>query len=262
LLADADRRYTAGQFQAAGERYLVAARAAGDLAEGRTARARALRARVALAASVPDLEAVQADVAHLAQRSGPGGGPEAAALGTLLERLAPAGSPDLVQLRGAELARDSLRATTLAGRLFVTFAERHPESLFAPKALVAALPLLPERHDSLMGVLHRLYAASPYVAALRGETSPAYAALEDSLARGFGATLATGAATRSSGAPGRGPVTGPRGPWWDEIFPEGAGAAAEADAESPVRPSRPTDRLRPAERPATERPGGERPAQP
>lgn len=259
LLADADRRYAAGHFAAAADRYRLAARAGGELPEGRAGRVRALRARVALAGTAADLEAVQAELARMAQGTPQGGGSEASALATLLERVAPASAPELVQLRGAELARDSLGAATLAGQLFVTFAERHPESLFAPKALVAALPLLPERHDSLLGVLRRVYGASPYVAALRGEASPAYAGLEDSLARAFGVALATRSAFR--GLVGRAPVTGPRGPWWDEVFPEQTGRVAEVETtEGPVRrPARPParrpgDRPNPPERPASERP--------
>jgi len=161
------------------------------------------------------------------------------------------------------LARDSLRAAALAGALFVAFAQRHPESLFAPKALVAALPLLPERHDSLLDVLDRAYGSSPYVAALRGEISPAYAGLEDSLARALGVSTRT--AVRSAGPAGRAPVAGPRGPWWDEIFPESGRPVAAGDSASvPVRAPGPPrgqprapDRARPA-RP-TERPT-ERPA--
>ncbi|HKR55089.1 MAG TPA: hypothetical protein VJS20_02230, partial [Gemmatimonadales bacterium] len=57
---------------------------------------------------------------------------------------------------------------------------------FAPKAIVAALPLSPERADSLSRTLTERYAASPYSLALRGAPSPGYNAAEDSLARLFG----------------------------------------------------------------------------
>lgn len=261
LLADADRRYAAGEFAAARDRYLVVSRAGGELPEARTARVRALRATAALAVTPADLQAVRADLARLTRTTERGAGTEAAAFAGLLQRIAPPEAGEAVQLRGAELARDSLRATALAGGLFVAFAERHPESLFAPKALVAALPLLPERHDSLRGVLEGVYGSSPYAAALRGEPSPAYAGLEDSLARALG--VATHTAVRSAGPAGRAPVAGPRGPWWDEVFPESGRPVTPGDsANIPVRApgrqpqNRPPDRARP--RP-TERPA-ERPA--
>lgn len=262
LLADADRRYAAGEFAAARDRYLEASQAGGDLPEARTARVRAVRATGALARTPADLGAVREDLARVTRTGDRGAGTEAAAFARLLQRVAPADASEAAELRGAELARDSLRAAALAGELFVAFAERHPESLFAPKALVAALPLLPERHDSLLDVLDRAYGSSPYVVALRGEISPGYAGLEDSLARALG--VATRTAARSAGPTGRAPFAGPRGPWWDEVFPGSGRPGVPGDsANVPVGPpgprpqNRPPDRGRPAPRPAerpTERP--------
>jgi hypothetical protein len=116
--------------------------------------------------------------------------------------------------RAAELARDS-GATRRAGRLFLDLAAANPTSLFAPKALVAALPLLPDRHDSIIGVLDAAYAGSPYTRALRGEASAAYAAAEDSLARELGVQLGRGGPVSTAGRGGiaPSPLTGPRGPW-------------------------------------------------
>jgi hypothetical protein len=116
--------------------------------------------------------------------------------------------------RAAELARDS-GATRRAGRLFLDVAAANPTSLFAPKALVAALPLLPDRHDSIIGVLDATYAGSPYTRALRGEASAAYAAAEDSLARELGVRLGRGGPVPTAGRGGiaPSPLTGPRGPW-------------------------------------------------
>src|SRR5207247_1693094 len=82
--------------------------------------------------------------------------------------------------------RDSLRATHLAAALFESFARAIPTSLFAPKAIVAALALEPGAADSLLPVLDSAYPASPYTLALHGENSPAYAAAEDSLAQMLG----------------------------------------------------------------------------
>ena len=86
----------------------------------------------------------------------------------------------------AELARDSLQAIALAGQLFLETAARDTGSLFAPKALIAALTLLPERRDSIMALLDSRYAGSPYTRAFHGDASLAYAAAEDSLAREMG----------------------------------------------------------------------------
>lgn len=114
----------------------------------------------------------------------------------------------------AERARDS-GATRLAGRLLLDLAAANPTSLFAPKALIAALPLLPDRHDSIIGVLDAAYAESPYTRALRGEASAAYAAAEDSLARELGVQLGRGEPARAAGRGSTAgpPLTGPRGPW-------------------------------------------------
>src|SRR5207302_629255 len=72
------------------------------------------------------------------------------------------------------------------GRLFVGFARTHPGSPFAPKALVAALAVLPDAHASLVAALDARYPASPYTLALRGADSPAFAAAEDFLAQSLG----------------------------------------------------------------------------
>jgi len=144
--------------------------------------------------------------------------------------------------RSAELARDSLGAPRLAGQLFLALAATDAGSLFAPKALVAALPLVPERHDSILGVLGGTYAASPYTRALRGEASLAYGAAEDSLARQLGVQVARGptaAAARPSAL-----RTGPRGPWLEEPPIRAAPAAPIRGRERPGEPGRraPTER--------------------
>jgi hypothetical protein len=121
--------------------------------------------------------------------------------------------------RAGELARDSLDANPLATALLLGFARRDPQSLFAPKAILAALPLNPERADSLTGVLARQYAASPYTLALRGAPSPGYAVAEDSLARLFGIRSAgVGAGVRVVTAWAV-PLTGRRGPLLDPPEP-------------------------------------------
>jgi len=119
------------------------------------------------------------------------------------------------RFRVAEIARDSLHAPALAGRLFLDAAAADTASLYAPKALIAALAVLPERRDSLVALLDARYAGSPYTRAFHGEPSVAYATAEESLARELGVQ---GGSTRSAGVsavPFAAPVPGPRGPRFD-----------------------------------------------
>ena len=151
--------------------------------------------------------------------------------------------------------RDSLAAPHLAGRLFVGFARTHPGSPFAPKALVAALAVLPDAHDSLVAALDARYPASPYTLALRGADSPAFAAAEDFLAQSLGVereALQEASFVRRV-AP---PVPGPRGPTLDPPF-EAAGAGQPASPPARARPrpgqrdDEPARRPRPVGRPAS-----------
>jgi hypothetical protein len=144
--------------------------------------------------------------------------------------------------RAAEVARDSLGAPMLAGQLFLELAAADSSSLYAPKALIAALALVPDRRDSIAAVLDARYSTSPYTRAFHGESSVAYAAAEDSLARALGVEVAR--VSLPAGARFAGPLTGPRGPWLEEPLARAAVAAA-------MRPARAT---RPGERPTRDRP--------
>jgi hypothetical protein len=117
------------------------------------------------------------------------------------------------RLRVAELARDSLRAPLLAATLFLEAAARDTASLFAPKALIAAMALLPDKRDSIAALLDTRYASSPYSRALHGEASVAYAAAEDSLARELGMEgLSQHIAPAGTRTESPTQITGPRGP--------------------------------------------------
>jgi len=109
-----------------------------------------------------------------------------------------------------------LHAPALAGQLFLDAVAADSTSLYAPKALIAALAVLPERRDSLVAVLDSRYAGSPYTRVFHGQPSVAYAAAEDSLARELGVK---GGAMRSNamstGVLFDAPVPGPRGPRFD-----------------------------------------------
>jgi hypothetical protein len=81
----------------------------------------------------------------------------------------------------AELARDSLAAPALAALLFRRIVEGWHDSPYTPKALLAGQQLDPLWADSARALLTGRYAASPYLAFLRGEESEGYRQLEDSL---------------------------------------------------------------------------------
>lgn len=173
------------------------------------------RARIARATERDDLTPIATELSRSLRTMS--GTDEAAHLIdwiTAVQAVPSAATPSAgARLRVAELARDSLQAPLLAGRLFLEAAASDTASLFAPKALIAASSLLPEQHDSIVALLDRRYAASPYARALHGEASAAYAAAEDSLARELGMQSliqrVAPAAGRSDGPSG---ITGPRGP--------------------------------------------------
>jgi len=119
------------------------------------------------------------------------------------------------RFRVAEIARDSLHAPALAGQLFLDAAAADSASLYAPKALIAALAVLPERRDSLVALLDARYAGSPYTRAFHGQPSVAYATAEESLARELGVQGGSTSSAGVSAVPFAAPVPGPRGPRFD-----------------------------------------------
>ncbi|HEV8303877.1 MAG TPA: hypothetical protein VGQ25_02855 [Gemmatimonadales bacterium] len=247
LIADGDRLLAGGEPDGAVARYRQAEAVAAAAGEAGLARVRRQRALVARAAAPAELAPVIAELTRLSRPDAGGGGAGVAEARRLLDLLArittpPTAGTSGAAFRTAEFARDSLNALRLAGRLFLDLAAADSGSLFAPKALIAALPLLPDRHDSIVGALDAAYAASPYTRALHGEASVAYAAAEDSLARALGVQRGRAAPAPPQGTRFAGPLTGPRGPWLDD---------------APVR------RVEPAP-PSRRRPGAERdrPARP
>jgi hypothetical protein len=133
----------------------------------------------------------------------------------------------------------------------VRFADRHPTSLFAPKALIAAAALRSESLDSIRGLLRARYPDSPYTLVFTGQGSPTFQVTEDSLAIALGLSrsvaLARGGLSFRVGAP----RTGPRGPDLDPLL-ERTGTvtvrrATPAERRPPASQRRPADR--PAERP-------------
>jgi hypothetical protein len=123
----------------------------------------------------------------------------------------------VARFRVAELARDSLHAPALAGQLFLEAVAADPRSVYAPKALIAALAVLPERRDSIVALLDSRYATSPYTRVFHGALSVAYTAAEDSLARELGVqAMGPRSPVVSSGVRFDAPVPGPRGPRFEQ----------------------------------------------
>jgi len=268
LIADGDRLLALADYDAAAARYRQAQLAAPAANEAGLARVRELRVLAARAVERRDLVPIVAELTRMSRPSagdmggggggsgraggwarggggggggggGTGGAAEARSLLDLVTHVASTPETPGLAFRAAELARDSLRAPHLAGALFLSLAAADSGSLFAPKALVAALALLPDRRDSIAAVLESGYAASPYAQALRGEATPAYTAAEDSLARELGVQVAraTPSAAGEAGARFGVPLTGPRGPVLEE--PPAARPARVRPQTPPPPPPRP-----------------------
>ena len=162
-----------------------------DSTVGQQARVREARLTAARAETSDELAAAERRLRALVDEglTGPAAAEARAAAALVRRALVVDTAEPAAMFRAAELARDSLGARRLAGLLFLRLVRLRPASLFAPKALVAAAVLLPERHDSLVAVLDAAYAGSPYTLAFRGAASPAFGAAEDSLARALGIVL-------------------------------------------------------------------------
>jgi len=238
LIADADRQFAAGDHESAAARYRRAV-AIAPPATNEAGRA-ALGIQRVLLTSARDRSDVKPIETELARMSLEPGAVEAKHVLDLVRQATLIAETHASGFRAAELARDSLAAPALAGALFLEVAARDTASLYAPKALVAALPLLPERHDSIVALLNARYATSPYTRAFYGEPSVAYAAAEDSLARELGVQIAR-AVVVAAGARTDLPIPGPRGPHLEEIET----ARASARARPANRPAAAAGRDRP-----------------
>jgi len=246
LLADGARWLTARELDSAAARFTAVAALVPDSVEGARAQVLLLLVRGARADSLADVAAVRGDLSRLNQGTGGSLAPaEIRALDDVLRAVLLGRDSEPTEFRAAEYARDSLRAPRLAGRLFVEFARRHDASLFAPKALVAALPYAGEDRDSILSALDSTYGASPYTLALRGELSPAFQAAEDSLASALGLTLVDAGAAWSNRIAL--PVSGPRGPLVDPPIVTDVDQPQPKARPKPVRPGLRPDR--PRERP-------------
>lgn len=219
-LDDGDRLLRIDQFDSADARYVQAGRAAPDSAEADIAQFRRIRARLIGRATPESLSAISMALAPLAEHGA--AVTEARQLVAVIRRLQTTDSTALSAFRNGELARDSLGAHRLAAEILLRFARGRPTSIFAPKAILAALPITAPPNDSLVAVLDATYPTSPYTLAFRGKATTAYTAAEDSLAQLFGlhdvglGSITPRVVVASRWAP---PVPGPKGPRLEDIPP-------------------------------------------
>jgi tetratricopeptide (TPR) repeat protein len=96
---------------------------------------------------------------------------------------------DLRLFLAGEAARDSLEAPRLAAGIFRRILAWWPSSPYAAKVVLATQQLDTTWADSARAILETQYPDSPYLALIRGESTPAYKQLEDSLGA-FAASLA------------------------------------------------------------------------
>jgi tetratricopeptide (TPR) repeat protein len=112
-----------------------------------------------------------------------------------------AGAPlgDLSFFHQAEIARDSLRAPALAAWFFRRIESDWDQSPYLPKILLARVVLEPDSSDALRRRLAG-FGESPYLRYLRGEMTPEFRVLEDSLAFYLGDRAAAAATRQMRGA--------------------------------------------------------------
>ena len=184
LVHDGERWMAAGDTAAATERFQAARDAARDSVEGRVARAWLGVLGVRAARSLAAVDSLHEELRSAVQRGGRPvqiAGRVTGILGradSLLDHPAP---DELSLFVTAEQLRDSVLAVPLAGRLFTEIATRFPESVIAPKALLAAAQLRLPGSDSLVDIVQTRYAGSVYARALTGDAGERYQAVEDSL---------------------------------------------------------------------------------
>ncbi|NJD10201.1 MAG: tetratricopeptide repeat protein [Gemmatimonadetes bacterium] len=101
----------------------------------------------------------------------------------------------------AEFARDTLRSPGLAHQLFLAYADVGASTVWAPKALLAALQLAVESEQVELRQRIRQYGGNPYVAAAQGESPDpaAYSAAEERLGRAVEAVRTDAAAAALAG---------------------------------------------------------------
>jgi hypothetical protein len=125
----------------------------------------------------------------LSDQSTPLGPAIAAVHATTTAVTPPTPQGDLRLFFAGEVARDSLQAPRLAAGIFRRILDWWPSSPYAAKVVLATQQLDTAWADSARAILEARYPDSPYLALIRGESTPAYKQLEDSLGA-FAASLA------------------------------------------------------------------------
>jgi hypothetical protein len=236
LAADGDRWLAGADTARARARWAEAERIAPDSAAGALGRVARLRMDLQRTRSLAELPAFQREASRAAAL---GGAPaaEAQRLNRAITQVLSEPDDAVAGLVRAETARDSLGAPALSATLFRDVQVRWPESVFAPKALIAAATLDPDGASALLASARERYGQSPYMRALAGETDPAYAVAEDSLRQALGLAAQAELAQSAHVAP---PTAGPRTVLEPEAMPidavRDAGRARPPAQERPRRP--------------------------
>jgi hypothetical protein len=184
LVADGDRWQRAGQAERALDRFAAVGRSVPDSTEGRVARVHLAIQSIRDARSTEDIHSLLDSLRAATHAGGTSlqlGARFLAVLTQARDALTESGTPLQVFLV-AEQMRDSLAAAGLATAVFREVERRYPESVLAPKALLALAVLNPDEADSLIARMETEYPESVYTLALRGEAGERYRAVEDSLA--------------------------------------------------------------------------------
>jgi predicted negative regulator of RcsB-dependent stress response len=185
LLRDGERWLNAGEDTLAARRFSAIAAVAPDSSEGGTARAHLAVQRLRQTHSLAELPARLDSLASASRRGGPAVqvvAPYVAVLTRTVDALDPDAMPLALFLAG-EYLRDSLGMRDVAAEAFAEVVRRAPESVIAPKALLAQAVLEPGSSDSLVALVRERYPESVYTLALVGSAGDAYRVLEDSLQR-------------------------------------------------------------------------------
>jgi tetratricopeptide (TPR) repeat protein len=183
LLADGERWQSAGASDRAFARFRAVAAQVPDSTEGRVARVYLTIDAVRSADSLVSFAALL-DSLRSATRSGGQPVRVAGSFLSVLNRTEEAlHEPEgvLLHFLAAEEVRDSLGAPGLSAALFAELVRRYPQSVVAPKALIALAMLRPGQADSLIARLDADYPESVYTLALRGLADERYRVVEDSL---------------------------------------------------------------------------------
>jgi tetratricopeptide (TPR) repeat protein len=185
LVGDGSRWLRAGDDSLAARRFVRVAAAAPDADEGGAARAHLAVQELRRARTIAAVPALLDSLNAAARRGGTAVrvvAPYVVVLGRAVDALEPEAMP-LALFVAAEYLRDSLRMPAVAADAFAEVVRRAPESVIAPKALLAIAVLEPASADSLIGLVRGRYPESVYTLALSGNAGDAYRALEDSLQR-------------------------------------------------------------------------------